>query len=40
MILKCSNWKRYKGIKKPRCSGGSGCKFCWTIFIESSSHGG
>ncbi len=27
----CGN-RRYKGIRSPKCSGGSGCQACWQIY--------
>lgn len=27
-MLKCKSYKKYKGIYKPRCNGGSGCDAC------------
>lgn len=26
-----SAYKKYNGLKKPRCCGGTGCQVCWLI---------
>lgn len=31
-IEKCGNYKRYKGIQKPKCLGGKGCQSCWNKY--------
>lgn len=28
----CKNYKSYKGIMPPKCSGGEGCQVCWLIY--------
>lgn len=33
----CGHSKRYKGLRKPRCAGGSGCQKCWKIWYKT--HG-
>jgi len=32
----CKNYKRYKGIRVPRCNGGKGCLKCWEKFRRKS----
>ena len=32
MTLICKYWDKYKGIRRPKCSGGKGCKMCWAIY--------
>jgi len=32
MITKSKSCSRYKGLRKPRCNGGSGCKLCWAKY--------
>ena len=27
----CSGWRRYKGLRRPRCADGWGCHKCWGI---------
>lgn len=35
MPKKCkNNIKRYKGLRKPKCSGGVGCEACWEVFFK------
>lgn len=29
---KCKSFKTYKGLYKPRCNGGKGCKYCWDLY--------
>lgn len=29
---KCQSVRQYKGIRKPTCNGGIGCKACWAIY--------
>lgn len=39
-MTKCTNWKRYKGKRKPTCNKGKGCKYCndlYSILVESNN---
>jgi len=33
----CGKTDRYKAIREPRCSGGTGCWPCWAKFIINNS---
>src|SRR5688572_11252052 len=30
----CKSHKRYKGIRQPRCLGGTGCRICWLKYFS------
>ena len=30
--VRCGSVKRYTGLRKPRCCGGTGCQACWNIY--------
>ncbi len=30
---RCRNYKRYKGMREPRCHGGYGCYACWKRYF-------
>lgn len=34
-MTKCSNYKRYKGLRKPQCLAGQGCESCLAKYRES-----
>jgi hypothetical protein len=25
----CKSWRKYKGLREPKCVGGKGCRTCW-----------
>jgi len=27
-VIECKSYRRYKGLRKPRCNDGKGCKKC------------
>ncbi|KKM06800.1 hypothetical protein LCGC14_1740370 [marine sediment metagenome] len=40
-LNKCSNWKRYRAIRKPKCNKGNPCKYCndlWNYKISNHTN--
>lgn len=33
-MLRCTYYKKYKGIRPPKCLGGVGCDKCWRIYND------
>ncbi len=31
----CKTWKKYKGVRRPQCCGGMGCRCCWLIYEQA-----
>jgi hypothetical protein len=36
LSYKCKSYKRYNGLRTPKCSGGKGCRVCWNIYYAKN----